>query len=57
MPTLYQRLGGYEAIAAVCADLITRLRADAYAKQGVEKIGFWRLGQEDPEIWRVINAE
>jgi len=28
-PTLYQRLGGYDAIAAVCADLITRLRADA----------------------------
>jgi len=27
-PTLYQRLGGYDAIAAVCADLITRLRAD-----------------------------
>lgn len=27
-PTLYQRLGGYDAIAAVCADLIARLRAD-----------------------------
>lgn len=36
--------------------LSTRLRAEAYAKQGVDKIGFWRLGQEDPEIWRVISA-
>ncbi len=27
-PSLYQRLGGYDAIAAVCADLIARLRAD-----------------------------
>lgn len=26
--TLYQRLGGYDAIAAVCADLLPRLQAD-----------------------------
>jgi len=27
--TLYQRLGGYDAIAAVCDDLLARLQADA----------------------------
>lgn len=27
-PTLYQRLGGYDAIATVCANLISRLRSD-----------------------------
>jgi len=27
-PTLYQRLGGYDAIAAVANDLLPRLRAD-----------------------------
>ena len=27
--TLYQRLGGYDAIAAVCDDLLPRLQADA----------------------------
>jgi hemoglobin len=26
--TLYQRLGGYDAIAAVCADPLPRLQAD-----------------------------
>jgi hemoglobin len=26
--TLYQRLGGYDAIAAVCSDLLPRLRSD-----------------------------
>lgn len=26
--TLYQRLGGYDAVAAVCADLLPRLQAD-----------------------------
>lgn len=40
-PTLYQRLGGYDAIAAVCADLIPRLRADA-------RLGrFWAHRGED----------
>ena len=27
--TLYERLGGYDAIAAVCNDLLPRLRSDA----------------------------
>lgn len=40
-PTLYQRLGGYDAIAAVCADLITRLRADAQLGR------FWAHRGED----------
>lgn len=40
-PTLYQRLGGYDAIAAVCADLITRLRADAQLAR------FWANRGED----------
>lgn len=40
-PTLYQRLGGYDAIAAVCADLITRLRADAQLGR------FWAYRGED----------
>ncbi len=39
--TLYQRLGGYDAIAAVCADLITRLRADAQLGR------FWQYRGED----------
>lgn len=40
-PTLYQRLGGYDAIAAVCANLITRLRADAQLGR------FWANRGED----------
>lgn len=40
-PTLYQRLGGYDAIAAVCADLIARLRADAQLGR------FWAHRGED----------
>lgn len=39
--TLYQRLGGYDAIAAVCANLITRLRADAQLGR------FWANRGED----------
>ena len=39
--TLYQRLGGYDAIAAVCADLLPRLQADP-------KLGrFWQNRGED----------
>ncbi len=39
--TLYQRLGGYDAIAAVCADLLPRLQAD-------EQLGrFWKNRGED----------
>lgn len=40
-PTLYQRLGGYDAIAAVCANLISRLRADAQLGR------FWAHRGED----------
>ncbi|MEW6120687.1 MAG: group 1 truncated hemoglobin [Pseudomonadota bacterium] len=40
-PSLYQRLGGYDAIAAVCADLIARLRADAQLGR------FWAYRGED----------
>lgn len=40
-PTLYQRLGGYDAIAAVCANLITRLRGDAQLGR------FWANRGED----------
>jgi hemoglobin len=40
-PTLYQRLGSYDAIAAVCANLITRLRADAQLGR------FWANRGED----------
>lgn len=39
--TLYQRLGGYDAIAAVSADLITRLRADTQPGR------FWAHRGED----------
>lgn len=40
-PSLYHRLGGYDAIAAVCADLITRLRADTQLGR------FWANRGED----------
>jgi hemoglobin len=33
--TLYERLGGYDAIAAVSADLVTRLQTDP------QLIRFW----------------
>lgn len=39
--SLYTRLGGYDAIAAVCADLITRLRADGQLGR------FWANRGED----------
>jgi hemoglobin len=39
--TLYQRLGGYDAIAAVCSDLLPRLQADS-------RLGrFWQNRGED----------
>ena len=40
-PTLYQRLGGYDAIAAVCADLLPRLQADPLLER------FWLHRGED----------
>ena len=39
--TLYQRLGGYDAIAAVCADLLPRLQADPLLAR------FWAHRGED----------
>lgn len=39
--TLYQRLGGYDAIAAVSDDLVARLRADAQLAR------FWQNRAED----------
>jgi hemoglobin len=39
--SLYQRLGGYDAIAAVCADLLPRLQADAQLAR------FWQNRGED----------
>jgi hemoglobin len=39
--SLYERLGGYDAIAAVCGDLLARLQADA-------RLGrFWQNRGED----------
>jgi hemoglobin len=40
-PTLYQRLGGYDAIAAVANDLLSRLRADPQLGR------FWAHRSED----------
>jgi len=28
-----------------------------YKNAGINKMGFWRIGQEDPEIWNWINIE
>lgn len=40
-PTLYERLGGYDAICAVCENLLPRLQADA-------RLGrFWQNRGED----------
>jgi hemoglobin len=39
--TLYQRLGGYDAVAAVCADLLPRLQADPQLER------FWLHRSED----------
>ncbi|MBM3999639.1 MAG: group 1 truncated hemoglobin [Planctomycetes bacterium] len=39
--SLYTRLGGYDAVAAVCDDLLIRLRADALLGR------FWRNRGED----------
>ena len=32
----------------------TRRRAFAFSERGVDKVGFWRLGQEDPDVWGVL---
>lgn len=39
--SLYERLGGYDAVAAVCANLLPRLRADAQLGR------FWEHRGED----------
>src|SRR5438046_8125056 len=39
--TLYKRLGGYDAIATVCDDLLVRLQADARLAR------FWQHRSED----------
>lgn len=28
--------------------------AEMYRKGGVNKVGYWRIGQEDPEVWNLI---
>ncbi|MDR2795480.1 MAG: glycoside hydrolase [Spirochaetaceae bacterium] len=35
--------------------LATRMRM--YRGQGVQKIGFWRLGQEPPGVWKLVKVE
>ncbi|MGA7421032.1 MAG: group 1 truncated hemoglobin [Acidimicrobiales bacterium] len=39
--TLYERLGGYDAISAVCSDLLPRLQADAQLAR------FWQARGDD----------
>jgi spore germination protein len=34
-----------------------RNRGMAYQKAGIRNIGFWRLGQEDPEVWETLGTE
>jgi spore germination protein YaaH len=41
----------YEDEYSLCA------RMDMYKKMGVASIGFWRLGQETPEVWKYIKLE
>jgi spore germination protein YaaH len=31
------------------------LRSGIYKREGVENIGFWRLGQEDPRVWEILT--
>ncbi len=40
-PTLYERLGGYDAISAVANDLVSRLQADSLLGR------FWQNRSED----------
>ncbi|MDX9956865.1 MAG: glycosyl hydrolase family 18 protein [Spirochaetia bacterium] len=34
-----------------------RNRGLAYHEDGIRNIGFWRLGQEDPEVWKILGTE
>lgn len=31
--------------------------AQGYKKDGIDKIGYWRIGQEDPEIWNFLLVD
>lgn len=31
--------------------------ANTYKKAGVNNIGYWRIGQEDPEVWNLIKCK
>lgn len=35
--------------------LVTRMRM--YSGKGVTRVGFWRIGQEDPEFWKWLKIE
>jgi len=48
--TLYERLGGYDAIAAVAADLLPRLQSDAALGR------FWQHRGEDGVRRREVVA-
>ena len=32
-------------------------RLDMYSRMGVNNVGFWRLGQETQEVWKLIELE
>ncbi len=34
-----------------------RKRGQSYQEDGIRNIGFWRLGQEDPEVWKTLGTE
>lgn len=34
-----------------------RQRGLAYQRDGIRNIGFWRLGQEDPQVWKILGTE
>lgn len=34
-----------------------RHRGLAYQSHGIRNIGFWRLGQEDPGVWKILRTE
>lgn len=34
-----------------------RLRSEIYRNLGVDMIGFWRLGQEDPDVWKLYRGD
>ena len=34
-----------------------RQRGLAYQRDGIRNIGFWRLGQEDPGVWKILGTE